>query len=130
VLKAEWVANRDGNLSDGQRLPCAESGEGQLSRDINAKHCEIRIGVVADERCLASEGVRKRDNDLARAAHHVTVGKNESVRREHKTGTTSLSFATAGLLISRRLRLAYGDVDHRRPDFLGRRGDGPRIRVE
>ena len=40
------------------------------------------------------------DHNLARAIHHMTVGKHESVWSEHKTGATALDFPRGPLRIA------------------------------
>ena len=60
--------------------------------------------------------------------HHVAVGKDQSVRREHKSRAAALPLARLPGAATSCLR--YINLDYRRTDLLRRRDYGIGVRIE
>ena len=92
--KPKRIADRDGQLTDAQRLGIGQAHMPKLRR-IDADDGEIGVGIVADQLRGIFASVRQADRDLIRVVHDVAVGQNKSVRRDDKTGAAAADFSRA-----------------------------------
>jgi len=89
---------------------------------VDANDGEVGVHVLAQDVTACLVPARKGDVDGRRAVHHVAVGDDEAVRREHEPGARSAARAACPG--------TRGNADDGRPDALDRAHDRLGVRVE
>src|ERR1700686_2252433 len=88
-LESVGRANRNHDLPHAQALGIAERSRSQ-SGFVHANDRQIAGRIVADDRRRHAASVGQSDYDADGLMHDVTVGKNQSIRREYKSRTSTL----------------------------------------
>ena len=122
MLESQWIADRDGELSNLQRGGVAESYRRRMAGR-NPHDREVRVRIVADGICPHAVSVDVADADLTCTMHDVAVGQQQTIRREQKSGACTVPRALS-------IRLCDLEVHHRRCHTPRRRNDGLRVGIE
>jgi len=88
VLKPERVANRDHEPpgSECARIAKPCPGKRRAARRVDPQHCQVALGIVADQVCAARSPVEKRHLDAPDPPDDMTVGHHEAIGREQEAG--------------------------------------------
>jgi hypothetical protein len=117
TLEAVWIADRDRQLADPERLGIAQRGRHQVPRT-DPDDGQIRPRVVTDYLGLQPSAIRQGHCDFGGAVDDVAVGEDEPIRGKEKARPVAAD--------PRKLApaLAHLDVDHRGADPFRRADHG------
>jgi hypothetical protein len=83
ALKAVGITDGYHQLSHPDQFRISQGSRHEMIA-IDANHRQIRVRIFPDQARFEAPSIGKRHAELAGPMHHVAVGQNKAIRREHK----------------------------------------------
>jgi hypothetical protein len=92
VLKAEWVSDRDDELTRTEIRGSTELDDRKRTRT-DAEQREIGVGIVPEHIRVMAASISRRHVQMLGARHHMTVRQDQAIGREDEPGPGSFGAA-------------------------------------